>query len=532
MATRGYGVIGANEPPKPILEDTVPFARQADLRRLAILLAVVVLIPTLVVIVLASRVVELGGVQSDSERSQAAADALREFDGLILNAISALGERIAQRVDAAIERADDIGNLAITDAAIKLATIYAPDGERLFPAAEGAFLTPRERQFARSSSGALAQAKSALMLGGTESSRPNDVWTMSASPAGLAPSRCWFGRGRAIACVVFARSAVVDAAIEALERGAAGRGSFGFALIDELEFQLWASVQGSHGVVLAARPLSAPLSAWRLNAWPLATTANKNSGWPIFAATVVVLLLIIAFLAAHIFRMQRSRLEASYRRAGEAAQISHELRTPLTNLRLYGDLIRAQASENVVIRSYCDILEAEAKRLGVLVEDATAVARGRPCAEPMLRPGNANDTLGETVRHYLPMLNGVGSQISMRLGADAPVFFDHAAFERIIINFLDNARKYAPGSDIEAETWIEDANLFIAVRDHGAGVPANMAEAIFDPLVRANQEPDGHGLGLAACRRLARANGGDVRVEHACPGARFVAWLKIGHRAE
>jgi signal transduction histidine kinase len=110
--------------------------------------------------------------------------------------------------------------------------------------------------------------------------------------------------------------------------------------------------------------------------------------------------------------------------------------------------------------------------------------------------------------------------------------FDRHSFERIAVNLLDNARKYAPGSAVEISTALRGDSLNLEVRDYGPGVPPNQQRRIFQPLVRGqNTGASGFGLGLATVRQLALQNGGDAWVEDACPGARFCVEMKVARSA-
>ena len=66
----------------------------------------------------------------------------------------------------------------------------------------------------------------------------------------------------------------------------------------------------------------------------------------------------------------------------------------------------------------------------------------------------------------------------------------------------------------------------LSVEDNGPGVPPDIADTIFFPLVtgRAN----GTGLGLALARRLARRAGGDVHAVSTAEGGRFLTHLPRG----
>jgi signal transduction histidine kinase len=57
------------------------------------------------------------------------------------------------------------------------------------------------------------------------------------------------------------------------------------------------------------------------------------------------------------------------------------------------------------------------------------------------------------------------------------------------------------------------------VADDGPGVPANIADRVFEPLV--TSRPGGTGLGLALARRIAAAHGGSISLVPGGAGATF-----------
>ena len=98
---------------------------------------------------------------------------------------------------------------------------------------------------------------------------------------------------------------------------------------------------------------------------------------------------------------------------------------------------------------------------------------------------------------------------------------------RLLGYLLENASKYAPvGGTIDIYGWRQDDRAFLAVTDDGPGIPEEWRERIFEPFVRLDDSPRGAGIGLFAARHLARAMGGDLRVEAARPrGSQFVLEL-------
>src|SRR5690606_9559870 len=99
-------------------------------------------------------------------------------------------------------------------------------------------------------------------------------------------------------------------------------------------------------------------------------------------------------------------------------------------------------------------------------------------------------------------------------------------FKRLVANLVGNAARYGERVEVTAET--ADGRLTLTVDDDGPGIPAAEREAVFRPFYRLdqarNQNEGGTGLGLAIARDVARAHGGDVRIEDSpLGGARAVA---------
>ncbi len=101
----------------------------------------------------------------------------------------------------------------------------------------------------------------------------------------------------------------------------------------------------------------------------------------------------------------------------------------------------------------------------------------------------------------------------------APLVFDVSAFERILVNLLDNACKYAPGA-IAVATRFEAELLHIEVSDHGPGAPSSAVQA------------SGAGLGLSIVRDLAEVNDGWVSLVNGQLGLHVIVTLKANRVEE
>ena len=94
------------------------------------------------------------------------------------------------------------------------------------------------------------------------------------------------------------------------------------------------------------------------------------------------------------------------------------------------------------------------------------------------------------------------------------------AFGRLLSNLVGNAARYA--KTVKVTAWVSDRQLTINIDDDGPGIPKDKREEAFRPFVRLdnarNLDETGTGLGLAIALDIARAHGGELRLEDSPEG--------------
>jgi two-component system sensor histidine kinase KdpD len=109
--------------------------------------------------------------------------------------------------------------------------------------------------------------------------------------------------------------------------------------------------------------------------------------------------------------------------------------------------------------------------------------------------------------------------------------------ERVIANIVENALKYAPGSDIVIVGPSSGAGAAsvngrpcgeLYVVDHGLGVPADNVIAMFQPFQRLDDVPEGSGvgLGLAVAKGFTEAMGGQL-IAQPTPGGGLTMVIRL-----
>ncbi len=247
--------------------------------------------------------------------------------------------------------------------------------------------------------------------------------------------------------------------------------------------------------------------------------------------TVLVLQAFVAgqILAVHPLAMALSRLDDYARQAQRRsemrerllAHVSHEIRSPLggvlglTELMQKGALGELTAGQREGLANIA-LCAAEVEGLAGDLLDDLAINAGRLSLKP--RPTSLAEIL--TQAHTAALFRTRDFKPDYRIEAIAPdlmVLADPSRLKQILVNLLVNAAKYGgrpPRIEVSVEAF--GGRVRVLVADNGAGVPSAMRERLFQPFERldaADGDIQGHGIGLAVARQLARLQDGDVGLQ-------------------
>ncbi|MEA2623450.1 MAG: hypothetical protein QOH61_2360 [Chloroflexota bacterium] len=221
-------------------------------------------------------------------------------------------------------------------------------------------------------------------------------------------------------------------------------------------------------------------------------------------------------------------------RANLVAVVTHALRTPLAVVRAYVELLggRIQASEQPDAASWEQQALDQVDKLDRTVDSILESLRVFPNARIEMAPVDLARIAEQEALDLAPMLR---RHVMATTFEDRPLMAQGSdeMLRRLLGYLLENAAKYAPvGGTIDIYGWRRNGRAYLAVTDDGPGIPEAWHERIFEPFVRLDDSPRGAGIGLFAARHLARAMGGDLRVEVRVPaGSQFVLDLALAaHR--
>lgn len=223
-------------------------------------------------------------------------------------------------------------------------------------------------------------------------------------------------------------------------------------------------------------------------------------------------------------------------RADLLRSISHDLRTPLTsisgnasNLLSNGELFDAKTKEQM----YTDIYD-DAMWLINLVENLLSVSR---LEEGRMNLHVSTELIDEVVAEALRHINRKRTEYHLNVQSSEEYLLaqiDAKLIVQVIINIVDNAIKYTPpGSEIDIGWKQKGSYIYISIADNGPGISDKDKPHIFDMFYSAsNQIADSRrsmGLGLALCKSIVNAHGGEIMVtDHLPHGSIFTFSVPAG----
>lgn len=198
------------------------------------------------------------------------------------------------------------------------------------------------------------------------------------------------------------------------------------------------------------------------------------------------------------------------------AAISHDHRTPLAtilgaagSLHDQGDRL-APAQRRRLAATIVD----EAAQLARLTDNTLQLARLGAGALAIRRDWeSAEEIVGTVLRRTRQ--RDPGRRLRTRVQPDLPLLHvDALLMVQLLDNLVDNALKHGgDAGPVDVVARRSGDEIVIAVRDRGPGVPLAQREHIFEAFQRGpSAAPRGAGVGLAVCRAIARAHGGELRL--------------------
>jgi len=213
----------------------------------------------------------------------------------------------------------------------------------------------------------------------------------------------------------------------------------------------------------------------------------------------------IAALARAFNRMSSDIRALSENRTVIVAGISHDLRTPLTRLGLAVEMLNEDSQPDLIADIRRD-LAAMKSLIGQFLQFSQGLERSNPIELDL------EDFLEEQAAD----LRRDGVEVQVSGCGPCPFVADPVALERVLANLMENAGHHGGGEPVDVNLRCDEASVSIEICDRGPGIPADQAEAVFQPFHRLetarSSKTGGSGLGLAIARQLANKHGWTIEL--------------------
>ena len=201
-------------------------------------------------------------------------------------------------------------------------------------------------------------------------------------------------------------------------------------------------------------------------------------------------------------------------RAEMVETISHEVRTPLAVLASYSSLVAMEMREKNAAPQSADLdkIAFEAKRIASLIDQMRNLPLQKEKAEQRTKL-DMGKLVAQTTDLYRHILKRRGISLVTSIPDNPPSALGcPEELTQVVFNLMQNAKKHSEaGGSISVKLESGNGELQVVIADTGAGVGADILPRVFERGV--HDGSGGTGIGLAVCREIVEAHGGNIRME-------------------
>jgi PAS domain S-box-containing protein len=261
-----------------------------------------------------------------------------------------------------------------------------------------------------------------------------------------------------------------------------------------------------------------------------ALTLMSDGGVPNFGEADLSLAQALGALAATAIdnaHRHREAIEARRLRDEVLGTVAHDLRGPLNAIQLTAAVLARRSPGEEL-----DTIRRAVRRADILIQDLLVAAKAESGTIPLeLHDEDVQTILDEVEVLHRPLAAQKSLQLAVALeGETRAIRCDRHRVVQMLSNLVSNAIKFTPEQgSVTLRCRVEPERIVLSVVDTGAGIRPEDLPFVFDRFWQgAHSRRVGAGLGLAISQGIARAHGGDIRVESVLQrGTTFTVVLPI-----
>lgn len=246
---------------------------------------------------------------------------------------------------------------------------------------------------------------------------------------------------------------------------------------------------------------------------------NRRKNQSLLALALLMVVMIIGI--ALVLRNVQQEMKLAQKKADFVSNVSHEIRTPLALINMFAEtLLMDRVKTEEKKKEYYGIITKEVSRLTNMINRILSFSKIEASKRAYeQRELDLNTVVGDVFNTYSYHLENNGFQCELRsFDKELIINADQEAVIEVLVNLIDNAMKYSPDNKkVIIETGLKGQNAYVAVTDHGTGIPKNQIDKLFEKFYRVPNgdvhDTKGSGLGLTIVKHIMDAHNGKVEVQ-------------------
>jgi signal transduction histidine kinase len=205
-------------------------------------------------------------------------------------------------------------------------------------------------------------------------------------------------------------------------------------------------------------------------------------------------------------------------------EVAHDLRSPVTSILFLAETLgRGQSGGvNELQKRQLRLIYSAALGLSSMASDVIELARGGDqLVEKELSPFSVSEVIESVADMVRPIAEEKGLELRYNHLPSDHRLGRPLVLSRVLLNLTTNALKFTDAGYVEISTRAKGlTRVEFAVRDTGHGITDEAVTNLFQPFRRTRARSgrsgyyfSGTGLGLAMCRKLLEASGGELKFE-------------------
>lgn len=199
--------------------------------------------------------------------------------------------------------------------------------------------------------------------------------------------------------------------------------------------------------------------------------------------------------------------------------ISHDLKTPITTIQGYALALKeGMVEQEEKKQRYLQIIYDKSVRVTNLINNVFDLAKlENTTRQFQIHKHDIAEFMRKMAAEFYEQIEQKGMMLNFNTAVNKlEVPFDMKEMERVVSNLLSNAILYnPPGTTIKMSLCEEEDSAVIEIADNGVGIPDELKDIIFSPLVRGDSSRSsegGTGLGLAIAKKIVEGHGGRLEL--------------------